>query len=186
MRIQLLSHCHHLSHLFGCHDSVASLPEENTWVITIEDHCSTHYFNTLVPLTTSHQTFLVACRTNLNNSKSVTCLNINLLWCDVHPANIVGIALTQHPECEVVHPVGVSATQARPVVGRSLGIASEPDKPTVKPDTTSSNTPFEFGITESSQGFTNINNFTVDADHCINFVEIRIVNIPKPCVFQRA
>src|SRR5450759_386744 len=186
MRIKLLAHCNHLKHLLQSYDSVSSLPEQNTWAVTVKNHCGTHYLCTLFPLTTCNKPFFIACRAYLDYSIFVTCFSICTLGCYMHPSDIVGIAFAYHSSVKIVHPIGIGSAQTGQVVGRALCITFEPKKFTIEIDSSCTCPTSEFSLAEACLNLTNIHNITINTKHGVYPIKVWIFYIPETDICQCA
>ena len=130
--------------------------------------------------------FLVARRADFDDAIAVARRDVRPLRRDVHPADIIAVALAHQREREVVHPVGIRPAQARPVVGRALRVAGEPDETAVQPDAARARAALELGLAKAGLRLADIHHLAVHGEDGINAVKIRVVHVPEARAGQRA
>src|SRR5579871_2268143 len=87
-----------------------------------------HHVEALLPLPALGGTFLVAGWRHFDNAEAVERFDVDILRRNVHPANVVAVAVANESGGEIVHPVRVGLAKAGPFVTRALSEAFQVDK----------------------------------------------------------
>ena len=165
---------------------VARLPEKNARIVSEINHRVAHDFDALIPLAASGLVLAVARRADIGDAEFVAGGHIRARGRDVHPADVIAVALAQQRGGEVVHPVGIRRAEAGPVVGGALRVAGEPDEFVIQINAASSRAALEFGLAEAGVNFANVGDFAVHRQDRINVVKIGIVHVPEMRGGERA
>ena len=183
--IPLLAQGQHLLHVFHRDHRVASLPKQNAGTVAEVNHGVAHHFQTLLPLPAFHVPFLVASGADLDDAVAVGRIGIDALRRDVHPADVVGVAIADQLGLVVVHPVRIGLPQAGPLVAGTLGEAFQVDELAVEIHAAGSGAALEFGLAETSDHFVDVHRFAVYREDGVHVVEIRVFRTPETCALER-
>src|ERR1035441_4268830 len=91
--------------MFHSHHRVAGLPEEDAGIVAVIDDRIPHDFEALVPLAPRDIALFVSGWTYLDNSIAGHRIRIHFLRRDVHPANVIGMTVSNELGVVVVQPV---------------------------------------------------------------------------------
>ena len=113
----------HFQHVLAADALVATLVEEYRGVVAVIDDGIAHQFRALCPSRSFHILLCITGRHCLNQSYTVTRLNVLLPRCDMHPAHHIATRFHHQPVRIVAQPGRHGEAHARPFVRRALGIA---------------------------------------------------------------
>ena len=102
---------------------VATLIEEDTWIVAIVDDSITHQQRTLFPSSAFYIFLCIASRHSLDKTHTVATLYILLPRCNVHPSNQVTSRLHLQIVAIVAQPCRHTHTHVWPLIACALSIS---------------------------------------------------------------
>src|ERR1019366_5659276 len=172
-RVPLLAEVLHLLHVGPRDAVVARLPEENARIVPEVDHAGAHDVRALRPLPAGRVPLLVAGRGDVDDPEIVIGDDVRALRGDVHPADVVAVALTDEVRVVVVHPVGHSLTEGSPVIRGALREAEQIDEAIVDVQASGAHAPLECGLADPRPRRARIEDRPPRRNICDDVVEVR-------------
>ena len=123
----------HLKHVLSADALIAALVEENRGIVTVVDNGIAHECLALLPTRSRHILFGITSWHSLNQSDTVTALDILFPRGDVHPAHDVAPRFHHQVIGIVAEPGRHGETHARPLIRSALGIAMHHQATVVEP-----------------------------------------------------
>ena len=153
MRVVLVADDLHLGHVLFRNLVVATLVEDDGWVVAVIDDGIAHHLLTLFPATVVDILLSIAGRHGLDESQAVERLNVLFHRGDVHPAEEVTVALQHQAVRVVAHPRRNRDSYGRPLVGRALSKALQLQRAVVQAELAV----LELRLAETGAGGGNVN-----------------------------
>ena len=180
--VKLVADGFHLFHVVMGNTFVSTLIEKNTRVVTVIDDGIAHEFFALLPSASIDIGFGITGWHRLNESHTVTALDILLPRCDMHPTDEVATRLYHEVVAVVAEPCRNTHAHARPLVARTLGIAMNHQHPVVEPYLTLSIT----GLTETRARKDDIAHGVIPdfTQACLNGIEIAVAPTPEMDIME--
>src|SRR5690349_24420656 len=116
MRIILIANGFHFLHVGFTDVLVATLVEDDAWIIPVINDGIAHYGLALLPSCAVHVCFRIAGGHGLHETYAVAAFNVLLPWSDVHPADEVAIAFDHEAIAVIAEPGGNGKANRRPFV----------------------------------------------------------------------